>query len=392
MCGPEERIARLKGLLGQRLDWNRLSRMSLKHRVVPMVCHNLGSKRGAMPFEAFAGLRFHYLSNADRANRCANDLITLVGLFEAAGVSVLVLKGLALSLVAYGDISTRQSLDIDILVRDRDLVRAAEVLGSAGYQGRTYDRIAFESGFFRNTSDEFGTERGACPIDLRWKISDWYFPFGPEENGLWSRSETVSLKGHELPTLDAADHLLFLCAHASKHGWPDLLSIADIGALLRARPLLDLSALIDEAARLHFKRMVLVGLLLAHRLTHAPLPEDVLGTIEADSAVTALGQRIERRLLAQEEAPSGLERWKVTLGTIERRRDRLGVLLKLGLAPTAADYASVHLPRVLYRLYYLVRPFRLAMTALVTAVHRASSLIIQSTDAIDDTEASDALN
>jgi hypothetical protein len=311
---------------------------------------------------------------------------------DGAEVPALVLKGPALALIAYGGISARKYIDIDVLVRERDAAAAAETLIAAGYRGRTYDRQAFESGFFRNTSDEFASERGACLVDLHWKVSDWYFPFGPDEDAMWSRTERVNLKGHALLTLGAGDHLLFLCAHASKHGWPDLLSVADIAALLRSRPSLDLRALIEEAARLHFKRMVLLGLLLAHRLARAALPEDVLGVINKDSAVTALGEGISTRLLAQSGTPSELERWAVVLRTIERPRDRLQVLLSLVLLPTTSDHASLRLPRSLYPLYYLVRPLRLAGRGATMMARRARRRIALGAATVDDAQTADTLN
>lgn len=389
---PSEKSVRIGDLLRRGLDWTRLTRMTMTHRLVPMVCRNFNSKPDSIPIEAFAGLRFSYWSNVNSADQCTANLIRLIGQLKAIRLTPLVLKGPALSLLAYGDISTRQYFDLDILVHPFDVVRAAEVLISAGYRGRTYERKAFESGFFRNTSDEFSSESGICLVDLRWKISDWYFPFGPDEHALWSRTETVNLKGHDVRTLGAADHLLFLCAHASKHGWPDLLSVADIAALLRARPALDLRAAIEEAERLHFERMVLVGLLLAHRLAHAALPEDVLALINKDSAVTALGERISARLLAQSEALSELERWSVMLRTIDRPRDRLRVLLSLGLIPTGGDHSRLPLPRSLYPLYYLVRPFRLIGTGAAMMARRATRRIVPGAATMDDAEAVDTLN
>jgi hypothetical protein len=388
---PEERDAGIRDLLGQKLDWNLLTRMTVTHRLVPMICPSLGLRPALVPFETFAGLRLCYLSNWSMAERCAGDLVKLFSEFKTAGVSAIALKGPTLSLMAYGDISTRQYFDLDVLVRASDVVTVAEVLNSAGYRGRTYDRDAFQIGFFRNTSDEFGTEGSPCLIDLRWKIADWYFPFGPDEDALWSRTETIRLKGYEVPTLGAADHLLFLCAHASKHGWPDLLSVADIAALLRARPGLDLHALIEEAERLHFKRMVVVGLLLAHRLARAPLPRDILGLIKEDPAANALGDRICERLLGRWEAPSELGRWIVALRTIERPRDRLRVLLSLGLLPTASDHASLRLPRSLYPLYYLVRPLRLAGRGAAMMARRASRRIAMGAATVD-VQTADTLN
>jgi hypothetical protein len=355
-----ERRAVILGLIRKGLDWNRLNRMIVTHRLTPLVYPNLSSKpiSDGVPFEALLALRVHYLSCAYHTVRIANEAVRLMGLLEGGGIPALILKGPALSLMAYGGVSMREYGDLDLLVHRDDLVAAAELLISAGYSPRTWDREAFESGFFGNTSDDFATAGGKSVVDLHWGILTWYFPFGPDEGGLWSRGETIHIEGNELRMPAATDHLLFLCAHASKHGWHDLASVADIAALMQARPEIDLGALIDEATRLHSRRMLLLGLYLAHRLAHAALPDTVLRILKGDSSVIALGEQICTRMLAGAELPGKLARLRTTIKTIERRSDRLRFVLSLGLQPTTGDCAMVRFPRALYPLYYLVRPFR----------------------------------
>jgi hypothetical protein len=355
-----ERSGVILGLIRKGLDWNRLNRMIVTHRLTPLVYSNLSSKRisDGVPFEALLALRVHYLSYASHTVRIANEAVRLLGLLEGGGIPALILKGPALALMAYGGVSMREYGDLDLLVHRDDLVPAAELLISAGYSPRTWDREAFESGFFSNTSDDFATVGGKSVVDLHWGILTWYFPFGPDEDALWSRSETIRIEGNELRMLAATDHLLFLCAHASKHGWHDLASVADIAALMQARPEIDLGALIDEATRLHSRRILLLGLYLAHHLAHAALPDTVLRILNGDSSVNALGEQICARMMSGAELPGKLAKLRMTLKTIERRSDRLRFVLSLGLQPTTGDYAIVRFPRALYPLYYLVRPFR----------------------------------
>lgn len=95
--------------------------------------------------------------------------------------------------------------------------------------------------------------------------------------------------------------------------------------------------LIDEATRLHSRRILLLGLYLAH----AALPDTVLRILKGDSSVTALGEQICTRMIAGAERPGKLARLRTTIKTIERRSDRLRFVLSLGLQPTAGDYAMV---------------------------------------------------
>jgi hypothetical protein len=64
------------------------------------------------------------------------ELFRILELFRQSAVEFLVVKGPVLALRAYGDPGARQYADIDMLVRDRDIQRAAEIFVTAGYQSR----------------------------------------------------------------------------------------------------------------------------------------------------------------------------------------------------------------------------------------------------------------
>jgi hypothetical protein len=341
------------------LDWNRLIRTAVAQGVMPLLYRYLNLRGCPIPAQARVELHARFQANALRSAQIAHELARLMELFEANGIPALSFKGPLLSLMAYGDVSMRQFVDLDVLVPKSHVPHAASLLISSGYRARTYDREGFEADFFRNTSDEFVQLRGLSVVDLHWELLPWFFPFGPDNETLWSRSEQIELDGQQVKTLGSSDLLLFLCVHAAKHGWPDLASVADVAALLRAREI-DLDAILAEASRLRSYRMLLVGLYLVHRLMRVKLPEAVLKRIFGDSKAIVLGGRIADRLMAGRE-PGPLNSWQVALGAIERPRDRIRFVVNLGLLPTAGDRAAVVLPRALYPLYYLVRPLRLAV-------------------------------
>jgi hypothetical protein len=330
-----------------------------------LVCPHLRPEVG-IPVQAFAALRLLDLTNIGKTQLYSSELARLIGLFTSAEIPTIVLKGPALSLLAYGNISARDYSDLDILVHPSDAVAASELLILAGYGINSYNRKVYESGFFHNKSENFYSERAS--VDLHWTLQDVWFPFGPDEEALWSRTETFALNGGDFRTLAAADHLLFLCVHASKHGWPTIASVVDIAALLTARPELDLVALINEATRLRFRRVVLLGFFLAHRLGGTPLGNEVCRIIKRDLAMCKLTEQISARLLTQSQRQSAFDRWLVVASTLESRSARLRMFFTHTLNPTADDYARLPLPRALYSSYYIIRPLRLAaeLTSTIT--------------------------
>jgi Uncharacterised nucleotidyltransferase len=374
---PEEKSARINHVLQQPIDWDYFTCLVMTNGMASMTCAHLKSRvgPGRVPAEIYAGLRYWDASNAKSTDQITEELASIMSRFEAAQIPAIALKGPALSQLAYANIFMRNSSDLDILVRPVDVTVAAELLISAGFRSRTYNREAFTSGFFRNTSDDFTSESARAPIDLHWQLSERYFPFGPDEDGLWSRTETVLLNGREVRTLGAGDHLLFLCAHASKHGWRNLISVVDIAALLNARPALDLCALIEDAARLRFRRMLLLGLSLSHRLAGGQLNNHAITIIARDNTVRKLSDQFSARLVSQAHPQSVLNIWLAAAGTLDSRYGKFQMFAAHTLRPISDDYANLPLPRTLYHLYYVIRPLRLTAKAASTIAKLAWTLI-----------------
>ncbi len=368
---PEEKSARIDILLQQTIDWDRFTLLVMTHGLASFVCPVLKPKVGpdGVPFHTFAGLRYWELANVANAQRNAEELAALMSHFDAAGIPALVFKGPALAVAAYGNPAIRNYSDLDILVSRARVVTSAEILIANGYNVHSFNREVFESGFFHNKSNNFYSERAS--VDLHWILQDPWFPFSPDEEALWSHTETFVLNGREFRTLGAANHLLFICVHAAKHGWPTLASIVDIAAFLTACPEVDLVALIDEATRLRSRRMLLLGFSLAHQLAGAPLKNQVWRIIDGDHAVCKLTEQISARLLTQLQYQSVVDRWISAASTLESRSEQLRMFALHILNPIADDYVRFPLPPAFYPLYYILRPLRLAANLAMGLLHQA---------------------
>jgi hypothetical protein len=364
----EDKSAAVDHLIRQPLDWDQFVQMVATHGLASIVCPVLKPKAGGngVPSQAFAKLRYLDLAIAEKAARNARELVGLMTRFEAAGISALVFKGPALSVVAYGNPLLRDYSDLDILVHRSNVPLAAEVLMSNGFEVTTYNRKVFESGFFHNKSENFYSNQAS--VDLHWTLQDRWFPFGPDEQVLWSRTESFALNGHELRTLGAADHLLFLCVHAAKHGWPNLAYVVDIAAFLTAHPKLNVFLLTEDRERLGYKRVALLAFSLAQQLAGARLGREVPHILRK-SSVRKLTADISSRLLLQSHPQSTYKRWKTVAATLESRSAQIRMFTLHTLTPVSDDYVRFPLRSAFYPLYYLIRPFRLVgQRALKTSV------------------------
>jgi hypothetical protein len=158
------------------------------------------------------------------------------------------------------------------------------------------------------------------------------------------------------------DILLYICVHGAKHGWITLEWICDVAETIRAQPEIDFRQVLDEAGACGSRRMFLTGIRLAHELVGAPVSDYLIAIARDDRAVGALAARIANQLFngAVQRHPD-FDPWAVPLRSISGTRARVTYLVRRILAPSMGDYQLIPLPRTLFPLYWVIRPFRMAV-------------------------------
>ena len=68
--------------------------------------------------------------------RMTAELFRLFESFAAAGLETLAIKGPVLSMRCYGDPGARQYGDLDLIVRDKDILRTTDLMTGLGYEPR----------------------------------------------------------------------------------------------------------------------------------------------------------------------------------------------------------------------------------------------------------------
>jgi len=292
-----------------------------------------------------------------RANSARNlflhhEQARLLAQLRQAGVCAAPLKGTALAELAYGDLSLRTQVDVDLYVSPRELPRALEALQATGYRltaprGVPAARLAA-------TGDEFTSECSlestatALPVllELHWRI----LPLGDDEL-------RAALRGGESGLALPPDlNLLYLSLRAAADRWGGLKLLADLAHWLDRRPP-DWERVLDRARRLGLRRIL--GLTLDALRTYFSV--SVPGEVEAALA-SARPRRFPAAAVANPfapqppQTPSRLHRLRLAMH--ERRRDQARYLARL-LRPSAGDLAAVSLPGGLGFLYWGVRWLRL---------------------------------
>ena len=353
---------RLLRLLQQPLDWPSLLKRAGHHGVIPLLSHNLKSAfPGLIPAAVLEQFENYALAIAGRNLFMTHELVKILDLFQAHGIPAIPFKGPSLALYAYGKLSYRSFVDLDILVERKDFSRAKGILLDLGYRGDFSLAPPQEERFLR-THHEYPMVRkdGKVQVELQWGVTPRDFSFLFPMEPLWGRLREMDFEGRKILAFAPADLLLALCLHGAEHCWERLIWVCDLAEMMRTNRGMDWEGLIGGTNRLGCSRILLLGLFLARELLEANLPEPVWNLCLADESLKKLAVDVEERLRSKEaRSPSLFERSRFYLKVSERRRDKVLFPLRLASTPTVEDWQVLSLPPALSFLYYFIHPLRI---------------------------------
>ena len=342
-------------------DWDSILRLADEHRVLSMLFSQLANMGSTVPPIVQERLRAEYNTNMFHSLANAVELIAVLKALEDEMIPAMPFKGVVLGASIYHDLTTRPAGDLDLLIHHRHLARATTLLLGRGYELETSVH-ADGTPISPNYTYEYHFERqtDGMVFELRWVLELFPTRFKRDlgMDWVWQRRRITMLAGAEVPDMSPEITLLVLCMHGSKHVWSRLIWICDVAQLLASSPDLDWKEVTREAKKSGLFRTLTLGVLLAHRIVGAPVPPAVLQHFEANTTASALAEHIQQHLFdAPGSTPTGRIPYSIQLLDF---RDRIGYFLSLDLLrPNERDRATLPLPKALYPLYFLIRPFRI---------------------------------
>ena len=353
--------------LSQRgIDWEYLVQAAARHRVMPLLCRSLEKTCAqAVPEKIMDRLHVDFRFNTRRNLSFSGKLLKLLKHLKEGNIPAIPFKGPALTEYVYGDLSLRQFNDLDILVRKRDAFSARNLLISRGYRPEIQLNDSQYKAFVKTkNSTPFISNDGRTAVDLHWEMTGRYslLPFDFET--LENRVVHASLAGKQVEHISPEDLLLYLCHHGALHCWIQLEMICSVAELLCSHADMDWRRIQNLATELRCERILLLGLFLAHDLLGAPLPDHILGRVEADPKVQKLAMALYKNLFLKDGgSPKNEINPKFSffhLQVRERFSEKIRYALHLATNPTKEDWRLLSLPAFLSALHYVYRPLRLA--------------------------------
>jgi hypothetical protein len=268
---------RLNGLSSS--DWDVLFEDSRRHGIASLLYYRLRTfhPRTPIPANVMERLRQIYLQCSCRNMQLYHELGNLMGTLRLDNIPVIALKGVHLATVVYRNVALRPMGDIDLLVKQSDLLRVQEILVKQGYIA-----LKEEVGSAQEHLPPY-KKKGSFTIEIHFHIVGPPFSLRVDVEKLWARAQMSSIQGIKVLTLCPEDLVPHLCMHASfHHGF-------DNGI----RPLLDIShtiqhyakefdweQLLNRSKEWGVGKCVYLSLFLAKKFAGAPIPEQIMKDLD----------------------------------------------------------------------------------------------------------------
>jgi Uncharacterised nucleotidyltransferase len=353
---------RIREIAAGPLDWDFVLSEATENSVGPLLEMNLRAVvPDAAPTAAMERLKITCRANTVRCLFLAAELHKILELFRTAGIVAIPYKGPVLAEQAYGNLTLRDFDDLDIILPQRDLMEAHEVMLGLGYRARFPWILSKDSKTVLVPGEyNYRDEKRRAVVELHTELTLRHFPVAPDIHWFAQRMVKVMVAGQEVPTLAAEDLLSALSVHGSKDFWERIFWIADVAELIQRQTGFDWDRAFRTAESLRVERMLHLGLVLANDLLQAPMPEEIRKRVRDDAEAVTVAREVGELTLSRNL--SG-----VSAGKRMRFRRRMvrGILagwrysLRLAVIPAEEDWEMVQLPRMLAPLYLALRPLRL---------------------------------
>jgi hypothetical protein len=338
-----ETSQRIRALVSQPLDWECVFQLASRHKLSPLLYWQLNVVAvDLIPQPILQRLRTDLATINRRNLQLAAELLNLLQLFHQQNIQAIPYKGPILAETVYGNLALREFVDLDILVRQRDVLAARDLLIARGYRPCVRLAAEQEAAFLDYQCEHvLSDDRRDLMVEIQWRVVPNYFSFPFDYENLWQRTEPATLCQRPITTLSPEDTLLMLCVHGSKHLWSRLGWVCDVAEAIRHLRQLNWHLLEQRAEMSGSRRMLHLGLFLAQDLLSAELPKDIRQQIDADATVKVLADEVSSQLWAEnEESAAGFfESSLFHLKAKERWRDRLRFCFRVLTTTTIEDWS-----------------------------------------------------
>jgi len=214
--GFREKI--VETLYKEKVNSNVLTYLLTYHEVIPFFYLTLKDSSEKIPKYIYEGLTNHYYALLFKYLSLRDELLNILKEAKRENLLLIPIKGLSLAEYGYNRFGLRQMLDIDLLVKETDLVKAELILRRLGYKKRL-TKGSEEYWLTKQCHLEFMKKNGDSNtlVDLHFSLD--FNRYGKQVLiNLWDRLQKHAIEGEECFLLSYEDSLISLALHQRRFG------------------------------------------------------------------------------------------------------------------------------------------------------------------------------
>jgi hypothetical protein len=292
-----------------------------------------------------------------------SELINIMKIFEENDIKAIAFKGPTLAQLAYGDITLRQYVDLDILVDEKDLYNSAVILKSINIEPDLSLEFLKNDTLIKVGSDfNLFNKYTNIHLELHWNLFRKLLN-EKRKDFISSHQLSVDINGKKIYTLDYNYLLIYLCVHGSKHLWERIEWIMDLNKLI-SKGSFNWDFIIDTSKELKVYNMFLLGISLTDELFNTEIPSSIKNDYKTNQKVNKLKNKIlnliDSQIMHQEkEKKIMILKFRIIMQMFDSKIESFKYILSVIFKPTHYDVYFINISKTFSFLYYLVRPIRL---------------------------------
>ena len=332
------------------IDWALFLALTQRHRVLPMVYHNIHHWNINVPIKN--DLKIASLQHTKNALQQTALLLEINKLFQENNIECLHFKGPTLSYLLYQESSLRQYRDIDLLIEKKDIQKSIALLIQNGFELKTpYFKKEYLNIRYQLYSKDHLFEKYNCQIELHWSLSDLFN--NKINQSFFSNKKTILLHHQSIQILDEPYYLSYLMLHGCCSGWTRLHWLIDIVDFIKTHSI-DWQKIKNIMEMAGYSKALdeVIELLFLFFSIEIPINRNTPKKL-IKNAKNLLQLPIKKSSLSQ----GGIHVvYRQCILLNKKKKKKISLVTKLLISPPV-DWQLLPLPKSLFFLYYPLRPF-----------------------------------
>ncbi|OQA02323.1 MAG: hypothetical protein BWY70_00046 [Bacteroidetes bacterium ADurb.Bin408] len=278
-------IELLRELLKNQVDWSFFVQFSVSQGTAPFFYkiikeHHLETLVPESVFNAVQGSYYHVLSKNVRAQE---ELKKILKIFNDASIKTLLIKGMASAEYIYGDPGLRPMSDIDLLVENKQLLTAEQLLFDMGFVNtEPYKSYKLRTLNIYNHLNAFQNSR--VKIELHHDLSSSHHIIRFPTEKVWDGAQIVNFGDENTHILKDEWNLIYLSIHLVSHFIKKnirLNNFVDIAELIKVKQdKIDWSFIAEQCKIYNIRLPVFRAFSISRTYFHAPVPNEVIHQLD----------------------------------------------------------------------------------------------------------------